>query len=1780
LYTEQAPSCYLSKAHLMKQTFTLSSIILLTLLFQTQHAFAQCSTQTCQLPQYSDNAPGACILPSPSALDCYYGATVPSVPQSFPPFWCTTIENNQWFAFTADATSASFNISVFGCAAGSGIQAAVLSTADCIDFTFVSACLGNIGSNSTQNLVASPLVIGENYYLMIDGNAGAQCDFAINASLPTVTGTTNGLCIPSSAIGTYQTAGVSTWTINPSTAGNIIGNAVGTSITVQWLEPGPAEVCATSTQCPGAPEFCLPVFIGEDITTTEMVDLCQGKTVMCGGSTFSQAGTFMVNLPTYLNCDSIINCVVTLIPTVYTDVDVNICQNGTATCAGEEFFAPGNYNVPFTNYQGCDSIVRCRVKLVPTYNSPIKFVNLCGPAQYQVCNATYTTSGLYQEVCTGYLGCDSIINTNLAILEPNAVIAPPGILDCDQNINITLNGSGSNINTAVGGITLYNWYGPPGGIIGFSNQPTALIGQPGQYCLVLTHGRGGVFCRDTACVTVTAISAVPQLPQISGNPNPCGDSTYVYTATAGGLPLPSSYTWTIPGNLSYTQLTQNSIQITWDTVVMGNLCVTANNSCGSSQPACSPITVIPPIQPPQMSGPTNVCANGGTYLFTLNLQQNGTNYNWTVPPGAVLTGSGDSVMVNFLNAVSGQVCVVPSNVCGTGAPVCRPVQVNPIPTADLSSNAQICDGESVNLTFGLTGNGLFDVTWSVGNVTSTLNDIANGHVVAVNPTQTTKYKILSIADNSNPTCSAVVADSVTVTVRPNFSATATAQICEGESILLGGALQTVSGIYTDSLQSVYGCDSVIITTLTVFPIDTTILTSASCDPNLVGTTTNIYAQTNGCDSVVIHTVTLLPSDSVFINKKSCDMNNVGVFTQNLSNIYGCDSTVVTTVVFSLSDTTLLSAGSCDPNMTGVFVQNLLTFEGCDSIIITTVSLLPSNTTNLTGTTCNPSQVGVFPVVLSNQFGCDSTIITTINFVPLDTTYLTGANCDPAMTGVFTNTLTTAGGCDSVLVTTVSLLPSNTTNLTGTSCNPAQVGVFPVVLSNQFGCDSTVITTISFVPLPTTFLTGANCDPAMTGVFTNTVTTAGGCDSILVTTVSLLPSNTTNLTGTSCNPAQVGVFPVVLSNQFGCDSTVITTISFVPLPTTFLTGANCDPAMTGVFTNTVTTAGGCDSILVTTVSLLPSSATSLSDQSCNPSEVGVFTSVLSNQFGCDSTVTLTVTFAPIDSVFLTATTCNPASAGVFAQDYVTPAGCDSVAVTTVSLLPSNQTAVQTTTCDPAMAGVFVYPLVNIFGCDSIVTETRALLPSSMTNIALTTCNPTQVGSVTNVVPNQWGCDSTIVTTTSLLPANSCGVSATLQGSNIPCVNNTGTLNLTMTVGQAPFNYTVLLGGTPVANGVVNALNTPNVISGLAPGNYTLNITSPNGYSTTAQATIVQLVPPSLSSVANSDFAGFDVSCNGASDGTALATATGGLPPYTFAWSVGGNTAQINNLSAGIYTVTVNDANNCTTVSTVALTEPTEMTLGFTVNDLDCFGQNDGAIQVQASGGAPPYSYSLNNGPEQASNLFSGLSAGAYTLVTSDANDCTQTEALVVNAAFYPSVELGDNISIELGDETVIQAVVNVPLDSILSVVWTPPFDTSECPSCLTQVVTPFVSTTYSIEITTLNGCTDEDKVTVLVDRRRQVYIPNVFSPNLDGSNDIFTVYAKPGTVRTIRSLQIFDRWGDALFILEDFPPNSPTQGWDGTYRGSPMNPAVFVWMVEIEFMDGQVELYKGDVTIVR
>ena len=113
---------------------------------------------------------------------------------------------------------------------------------------------------------------------------------------------------------------------------------------------------------------------------------------------------------------------------------------------------------------------------------------------------------------------------------------------------------------------------------------------------------------------------------------------------------------------------------------------------------------------------------------------------------------------------------------------------------------------------------------------------------------------------------------------------------------------------------------------------------------------------------------------------------------------------------------------------------------------------------------------------------------------------------------------------------------------------------------------------------------------------------------------------------------------------------------------------------------------------------------------------------------------------------------------------------------------------------------------------------------------------------------------------------------------------------------------------------------------------------------------------------------------------------------------------------------------------------------------------------------------------------------------------------------------------------------------------------------------------------LNGCKTTAGIWIYVEKPRNVFIPNVFTPNDDGFNDIFYINADDSMIKQVNKFQVFSRWGELVFTDEDFQPNTPDHGWDGFFKGEKLNPSVFVYYAEIEFIDGLVKIYKGDVTL--
>jgi len=196
---------------------------------------------------------------------------------------------------------------------------------------------------------------------------------------------------------------------------------------------------------------------------------------------------------------------------------------------------------------------------------------------------------------------------------------------------------------------------------------------------------------------------------------------------------------------------------------------------------------------------------------------------------------------------------------------------------------------------------------------------------------------------------------------------------------------------------------------------------------------------------------------------------------------------------------------------------------------------------------------------------------------------------------------------------------------------------------------------------------------------------------------------------------------------------------------------------------------------------------------------------------------------------------------------------------------------------------------------------------------------------------------------------------------------------------------------------------------------------------------------------------------------------------------------------------------------------------------------------------------------------------------DGGGCLWQSAVTLVEPPELSVQLfASDTVIQRGRLLNLEAVPEPPGVVLSAVVWLPG-SLEIVPMALKQRVRPLESTEYSVQIFDLRGCPATDRVFIRVDNF-DIYVPNVIYPGR-ALNDAFTIFAGDG-VTGIRLMRIYDRWGSHVFEKNNFQPNDLTQGWDGTDRGQPVNPGVFVWYAEVEFRDGQVRLLKGDVTVVR
>ncbi len=283
--------------------------------------------------------------------------------------------------------------------------------------------------------------------------------------------------------------------------------------------------------------------------------------------------------------------------------------------------------------------------------------------------------------------------------------------------------------------------------------------------------------------------------------------------------------------------------------------------------------------------------------------------------------------------------------------------------------------------------------------------------------------------------------------------------------------------------------------------------------------------------------------------------------------------------------------------------------------------------------------------------------------------------------------------------------------------------------------------------------------------------------------------------------------------------------------------------------------------------------------------------------------------------------------------------------------------------------------------------------------------------------------------------------------------------------------------------------------------------------------------------------------------------------------------------GNYTVNVtNLENGCTAETDVSIFE------NLPVADLDSMEPFcvDGLGQiniVSVTEGTPPYKFSFDGGNNFSTETqINDVSSGDYLVVIKDDNDCEYAETVQISEGIDPILDMESEVTLQLGESYQIEAFINFPEAEIESIIWSPSNGLS-CTDCLLPQISPYQNTIYGVVIRTNEGCEVSGSITINIPKEANIYVPNVFSPNNDGINDVFMIYGNEQQIAKIHSFSGFDRWGEPVFEFSDFLPNDPQFGWDGTYRNTPLSQGVFVWFAEIEIVDGRREILKGDVLLV-
>jgi len=639
-------------------------------------------------------------------------------------------------------------------------------------------------------------------------------------------------------------------------------------------------------------------------------------------------------------------------------------------------------------------------------------------------------------------------------------------------------------------------------------------------------------------------------------------------------------------------------------------------------------------------------------------------------------------------------------------------------------------------------------------------------------------------------------------------------------------------------------------------------------------------------------------------------------------------------------------------------------------------------------------------------------------------------------------------------------------------------------------------------------------------------------------------------------------------------------------TTSVNGIN-KPCLGG---STTFTASATNGTLFYSYTWLPSSGLNTTTGAvviANPTITTNYTMTVTDASRCTVTIGLTVTVNSIPSLIVTSSTTICQGSG----QTLSVTGADSYLWIPAASLSSPTFSVGT--ASPTVSTTYTVIGTDIGGCSDTLSTSVGVYVSPTVSLSSNTticAGSTADLSAAGAISYTWLPSASLSssTGTSVTASPTASITYTLTGTGANGCNSGGTVEIVVnplpTFLVSP-NITICSGSTAAisATGTVNYTWSP--ASGLSSSTGNLLIAAPSvtttysitgtdvngcnsgaGIEVTVNPLPALLVPQNVTVCAGN---------------TTTISATGAVnytwSPASGLSSVTGSSVIAAPLNTATYTIVGTDANGCSdsVAITIDVSPNTLIAINITpANATICSGTST-LLSASVVTSQPPVVYLWNPFTGISSNTNSTVTADpllttSYTVTGTDANGCTNTVGVEVTVNPLQTVSVGNNVTITFGTSTTLSVT---PAGGSFS--WTPA-DGLSCNTCSGPVVSPTATVLYYVTRTDNNGCmaTDSIQVTVLP-LCNGVFVPDAFSPNGDGQNDVLLV--KTTDVTCIQSFlfRIFDRWGNKVFETLNIQT-----GWDGKYHGKELDDAVFVYELTVTDLDNNTLAKKGNISLVK